>query len=48
MLATEPYFVAQVAEMLRTLSNIRFLNKPMPKLKWYFQIVNKLKGHEES
>lgn len=28
-------------------SNVRFLNKPMPKLKWYFQMVKELKGHGE-
>lgn len=29
--------------MLTTLSDRRFLNKPVPKLKWYFQMVKELK-----
>lgn len=44
MLVTEPCFVAYVAEMLTTPSDRRFLNKPVPELKWYFQMVKELKG----
>ena len=34
--------------MLTTLSDRRFLNKPVPKFKWYFQMVKELKGHGEN
>ena len=43
MFVIEPCFFALVAEMLTTLSDRRFLNKPVPKLKWYFQMVKELK-----